>query len=144
MQSAPVLLPAVALVAWTAVVWIWMYVMRISVIRRERIPTQALADRERGRKLLAEATKPADNLANLFELPVLFYVGLIVFHVTGTADGTVLAMGWSYVALRIVHSIIHITYNRVLHRFTVYVLSSLVLFGLWGILAYHLLGGTTA
>jgi hypothetical protein len=142
MNTEQILLPAVALVAWTAVVWVWMYRRRGSEMRKHRVAVQQLANKERLRQLLPAATAPADNLANLFELPVLFYVGLIVFHVTGTADGTVLVLAWLYVGLRIAHSIIHITYNRVMHRFTVYALSSLVLFGLWGVIGYRLLAGT--
>jgi len=41
---------------------------------------------------------------------------------------------WIYVALRCVHSFIHLTYNRVIHRFVVYALSAVVLFVLWGTL----------
>ena len=34
-------------------------------------------------------------------------------------------------ALRALHSLIHVTYNRVVHRFLVYVASTLLLFGMW-------------
>lgn len=53
---------------------------------------------------------------NLLELPVLFYVVGLMLYVTAGASSLVLALAWSYVALRILHSVIHLTYNKVVHR----------------------------
>jgi hypothetical protein len=58
---------------------------------------------------------------------------------TGVATGVFLALAWAFVVLRIVHSFIHCTYNRVMHRFTAYLLSSLVLWVIWVYLALQLL-----
>jgi hypothetical protein len=49
----------------------------------------------------------------------------------GSTPGFVTA-AWAYVALRSLHSLIHVTYNRVMHRFLVYVASTLLLFAMWG------------
>ena len=40
---------------------------------------------------------------------------------------------WLYVALRYIHSFIHLTYNGVIYRIAVYVLSTVILFMLWGV-----------
>jgi hypothetical protein len=68
---------------------------------------------------------------NLLELPMLFYVGGLMYYVAGKVDGVVLAVAWTYVALRAIHSVIHVTYNNVMHRLTVFALSNGVLGVFW-------------
>ena len=74
---------------------------------------------------------PNRNYMNLLELPMLFYVGSLMFYVTSRVDALVLAVAWLYVGLRIVHSIIHLTYNKVMHRLAPFALSNLVLIAYW-------------
>ena len=71
------------------------------------------------------------NYMNLLELPVLFYIAGLMFYVAGRVDGTVLAVAWTYVALRAVHSTIHLTYNKVVHRLIAFAASSVVLAAFW-------------
>ena len=81
-----------------------------------------------------------DNLRNLFEIPVLFYFATAVIIFSDRADGTFIAMSWAFVLLRYLHSIIHLSYNRIAHRFVVYALSSLVLWAIWFRYGWLLLG----
>ena len=74
---------------------------------------------------------PNRNYMNLLELPMLFYVGSLMFFVTGKVDAVVLGVAWLYVALRIVHSIIHLTYNNVRHRLIPFAASNVVLVVYW-------------
>ena len=74
---------------------------------------------------------PNRSLMNLLELPMLFYVGSLMFFVTGKVDGPVLTVAWVYVALRVVHCAIHLTYNNVRHRLIPYALSNVVLLTYW-------------
>jgi hypothetical protein len=74
---------------------------------------------------------PNRSYMNLLELPVLFYVGGLMFFVAGKVDGVALAVAWIYVALRIVHTAIHLTYNNVMHRLIPFAASNLVLLGFW-------------
>ena len=74
---------------------------------------------------------PNRSLMNLLELPMLFYVGSLMFFATEKVDGVVLAVAWAYVALRAVHSAIHLTYNNVRHRLIPYALSNVVLVTYW-------------
>ena len=78
-----------------------------------------------------EVAIPNRNLMNLLELPMLFYVAALMHYVTGKVDPMVLGIAWTYVALRAVHSLIHVTYNNVIHRLTVFALSNLVLGAFW-------------
>lgn len=126
-----ILLPMIALVLLTAIVWARLYLTRIGAMRRRRIPPQALATRAGAAALLADVAAPSDNLLNLFELPVLFYVLTILLYVAGLASTGYLVLASIYAALRYAHSFIHLTYNRVMHRFLVYVASCAVLWAMW-------------
>jgi hypothetical protein len=74
---------------------------------------------------------PNRNYMNLLELPMLFYVGSLMFFVAGKVDGVVLAVAWLYVALRALHSLVHLTCNNVRHRLTPFAASNLVLIAYW-------------
>lgn len=135
-----ILMPAIALVAVTFVVWCWMYFTRLRYLRANRIDPNSIATRERGAARLEPVSAPSDNFQNLFEMPVLFYVLIILLFDTGHANSGFVSAAWAFVALRTLHSAIHCTYNDVMHRFTVYALSSLVLWGMWAAFAVRLLG----
>lgn len=129
--------PVLAMVALTFAVLLTLFRHRIGEMRERRIRPQALATaRDAAREL--EHTAAADNLRNLFELPVLFYVLFALLPASGVATGPFILGGWLYVALRATHSAIHCTYNRVRHRFIAYVASTLVLLGLWLMFAIKL------
>jgi hypothetical protein len=119
--SDPIWLPCVALVGLTALVWVKLYADRLGEMRARRIDPQELAT----------TRAAADNFRNLFEVPVLFYLLCIALAVTGASTPAFVAAAWGYVVLRALHSLIHVTYNRVVHRFLVYVASTLLLFGMW-------------
>ena len=78
------------------------------------------------------------HVINLFEMPVLFYVVGILILQTGQTGILTLSLAWAYVALRYLHSYIHLSSNKVIHRFRVYVLSCLVLIALWLTMFIHL------
>ena len=74
---------------------------------------------------------PNRNLMNLLEMPVLFYAVCVAIFVVGVVDRTMLWLAWAYVALRAAHTLVHLTYNNVLHRLGVYAASNVVLVVLW-------------
>jgi hypothetical protein len=128
-----------ALVFLTFFVWIYMYVTRLSEIRRKRIDPQDLDTRVHGQALLTESSRQADNLKNLFELPLLFYVAALLSMVLMIQDQFLVELAWGYVALRYIHSFVHCTYNRVMHRFMAYAASCIVLIFIWARLAAYIL-----
>jgi hypothetical protein len=79
----------------------------------------------------ADVSIPNRNYMNLTELPVLFYVACLMFYVTARVDINVLWLAWIYVALRALHSLIHLTYNNVMHRLSVFAISNFILIWLW-------------
>ena len=130
MTTDPVWLPCSAMVGVTALVWFKLYADRFAEMRAKRINPQSLATvRAAAGKL--ERTQAADNFRNLFEVPVLFYVLCVAISVNGGSTSGFVAAAWAYVGLRALHSLIHVTYNRVTHRFLAYAASTLLLVGMW-------------
>ena len=121
--------PVFAMIALTAAVWGRMYVVRIAEMREKRIHPQSVATS--GTKGKLENTQAADNFNNLLEMPVLFYLLSVILMMTNLGNLALLTMAWLFVLLRVVHSGIQCGYNKVMHRFKVYVASSLVLFAMW-------------
>jgi hypothetical protein len=70
-------------------------------------------------------------MMNLLEVPLLFYVACLMYFVAGKVDGVVLATAWTYVALRVIHTLIHLSYNRVLHRLVPFAISNILLLAFW-------------
>lgn len=137
-QMAPILFPCIALVALTALVWLRMFHQRIGEMVTRRISAQSLSDSTKARERLQSITA-ADNFRNLFETPVLFYLLCICLAMTGLVEPLFLVGAWAYVALRVLHSFIHVTYNRVMHRFTTYALSCVLLLSMWAVFAFKLI-----
>jgi hypothetical protein len=131
--------PAVAMATLTFAVWLRMYFARVAQMKRDRIHPQAVATSAQAAARLTDSAA-ADNFRNLFELPVLFYVAVLVAVQTQQATALTLGLAWLFVALRVVHSAIHVTYNKVVHRFSVYVAGGSVLWVLWAVLAFGLWG----
>jgi len=138
MNADPVWLPCAAMVGVTALVWVKLYADRLGEMRARRIDPQAVATaREAAGQL--QRTQAAENFRNLFEVPVLFYVLCMALAVSGSTTPGLVTAAWVYVGLRALHSLIHVTYNRVVHRFLVYVASTLMLFGMWAVFVAGLL-----
>lgn len=74
---------------------------------------------------------PNRNLMNLLELPVLFYVACLTLFVSEQVTQLQLYLAWGYVALRAVHSLVHLTFNHVLVRLTFFAASNIVLAVMW-------------
>ena len=84
----------------------------------------------------------ARHVINLLETPPLFYLGAIIAFVTSQSGSLLLGLAWAYVALRLVHTVIHLGGNVVLWRFRIFVLSMLVLMAFLVLIAYGLIGTT--
>lgn len=139
MDSARALLaPTFLLVAAAALVWAIVLYQRVTNIARRRVSPQRFATRTEGAQHGA-ATAASDNLLNLFEVPVLYYTLVAVLLATGRADATFTGLAWAFAGLRLLHSTVHVTYNRVTHRFALYVLSSVALWIAWLRLAWLIL-----
>lgn len=111
--------------------------VRVAEMRARRIPPQSVSNsREIAARL--ENLTAADNLRNLFELPVLFFAACIALAVMDLVTPLQLWLAWTFVALRAAHSLIQTTYNRVMHRFTVFLLGLFCLMAMWSVFTIQL------
>jgi len=130
MRNQLIFMPIFGQVALTLMVWVWLYVTRLSTMHKKKMDPEILRE-ESGYVHLKEVVNPSDNFENLFEMPVLFFA-LGGFAILSGKTDPILGFGmWGFVWLRAIHSIIHCTYNRITHRFAAYFFSSLILWGLW-------------
>ena len=129
--------PMLVQVLLVLVVWVLVFVMRAFDIRRHDINPQDLAERSQARSLLRSRSAD-DNFSNLCELPPLFYAAVLCNYLTGTVDAWSLALACVFVLGRVVHSLIHLSYNNIMHRFRVYLLSSAALWGYWVLLGWRI------
>lgn len=126
--QADILVPFAAMLLLTLVVWVYMYVRRLSYMFANGIDPQRLASPEGKAATLPEAIeRPANNLKNLFEMPVLFYAVVLALYGMSAVDATDVQLAWAFVVLRALHSAVHCTFNHVKTRFTFYFLSCLAL-----------------
>lgn len=125
------LLPAIALMMVTFVVWINMFVRRAIAIKAQGLDPQDYPTPEKFNQALSDRVQaPANCFKNLFEMPVIFYALTAFVVATSTGDQIFLNMAWAFVGLRALQACVHCSYNRVMHRFYAYLSSSLVLWGM--------------
>jgi hypothetical protein len=121
------LAPIVTLIAWTLLVWIWMYAKRIPAMNRAGIDPQAARHPGSLNVLPADVRQVAENYNHLMEQPTIFYALAFAVQLSGQADGLSVMLGWAYVGLRVLHSLVQGTINIVVIRFTLFSLSTIVL-----------------
>jgi hypothetical protein len=128
-----ILKPVVALAAWTMVMWVWMYATRIPAMSAAKLDPDSLArdpSKTLDDLLPASVQWKAHNYNHLHEAPTVFYAVAIVLAMIGQGDGLNATIAWGYVGLRVVHSLVQATVNKVMVRFMVFSLSSLALMAL--------------
>ncbi len=143
-MHAEILKPIVALVAWTLVMLVWMLATRLPAMKAAGAKLGSLvgsgpADAERG--LPREIQWKAHNYNHLHEQPTLFYAICLVLAMTGTGNGLNATIAWAYVGLRIAHSLVQATSNRVAARFVLFLLSTACLVALTHNAAFVVLHG---
>ena len=133
MVEMDILQPVVALAAWTMVMCLWMYFTRIPAIKARKLDPDSFVrdpDATLDKLLPAQVQWKAHNYNHLHEAPTVFYAVAVVLAIIGQGDGLNATLGWLYVAMRVVHSLIQATVNKVTLRFAVFVASSLILMAL--------------
>lgn len=129
-MNAQILQPVVALAVWTMVMWVWMYATRIPAMGAAKIEADSLV--QQGAKSLDELLPAnvqwkAQNYNHLHEAPTVFYAVALALALLGAGNGINATLAWAYVGLRVVHSLVQATVNKVMLRFLIFVLSSIVL-----------------
>jgi len=125
-MMSTILTPVLALVAWSLVMWFWLYATRIPAMQKAKIdPQRAVQEGTLGLK--GPAQWPADNYNHLMEQPTIFYALAFYVYLSGTETTLNVALAWAYVGLRVLHSFVQSIGNIVRLRFTVFSIASLCL-----------------
>jgi hypothetical protein len=147
MTELSILQPVVALAAWTMVMWVWMYGTRLPSMAAAQVDPHKLAhdpETTLDRSLPAHVQWKAHNYNHLHEAPTVFYAVALTLYLLGEGDERTAILGWAYVGLRVLHSLVQATVNKVVIRFVLFALSSSVLIALIALAARAVFVGEIA
>lgn len=130
-MTTAILWPTIALVALIFSVWVQVPFRRVAYIRRNPPRREDFATGDAAARYFAPIDLPANNLANLFEMPVLFFALVPLLLLTRHAGTVETVLAWAFVALRAAHSVIHTGSNVIRIRFLIYGASCAVLLAMW-------------
>lgn len=135
---SPIFVPMAILALWT------MHVLLLIPIARFKAGGQGQVTAEDFRYGESERVPdhvrlPNRNFMNLLEVPVLFYVACFTAFLTNNVDNLILSLAWVFVALRMGHSLVHLSYNKVMHRMALFAVGNVVISVIWWVLLYRLL-----
>lgn len=121
--------PMLTLMAWTALMLLQVPIRRFRAYFAGRV---AYHDFDCGESAAVphDVAVPNRVFMNLLEVPVMFYLLCLMCFITGLVTPLVCTLAWVYVALRVAHSLIYLTYNRVFHRFLVFASSNMLVLAL--------------
>ena len=118
--------PFFATVFLTLLVWVYMYIRRISFITGRKLSQQELSVPGTLAQISPpNVSNPSDNLKNLFEIPVLFYALVLYLFITKQVDTVYVNAAWVFVVFRALHSAVHCTFNLIMLRFYLYLCATL-------------------
>jgi hypothetical protein len=129
-MQADIIKPLAILAIWTMIMWVWMYATRLPAIFKAKIDSDAMVKSgvtSFDGVLPPEVQWKAHNYNHLHEAPTVFYAVSLALVFMGAGNGLNATLGWVYVGLRITHSLVQVTVNKVTVRFALFALSSFVL-----------------
>jgi hypothetical protein len=127
MNQAAIFQPFLATMLLTLVVWVYMYGRRLRFIFSSGLDPKQMTPLELARLSPPQVSTPSDNLKNLFELPTVFYAVVLYIHVTHQVDAAFVGAAWGFFLFRVLHSLVHCTFNFIPLRFVLYVISACAL-----------------
>ncbi len=134
MEYSPILVPVVALVAWSLIMMLWMVATRFPAMRKAGISLSSAPPGSRGSQLDGviddRAQWKSHNYNHLMEQPTLFYAIAITLALMDMGGGLNYWLAWGYVGFRVLHSLVQVTFNRLTYRTPLFLLASLCLIGL--------------
>lgn len=133
MDGHDILGPVAALASWSMVMWAWMYATRLPAMQKAKVDADKLVGNTGTTLddlLPAEVQWKAHNYNHLMEQPTVFYAVALALAIGGMGDGLNAQLAWAYVGLRVIHSLVQVTVNKVMVRFSIFALGSLALIAL--------------
>ena len=125
-----ILFPVFGMVLLTFLVSPFVVAARINSVRTRAVRLEYF-EVFRGSEPPDRVIQTTRHWANLYEAPVLFYVACLMAYVVQVNSPWLVGLAWAYVAARMAHSCIHLTYNRIKHRFRAFAISQMILLAMW-------------
>jgi hypothetical protein len=122
--------PLLAQVALTALIWATLLTARLVSMLRNGVGMEELKGEEGYRKL-ADTDAISDNFENQFEVPILFYLVLVLLMISGKNDSGIVTASWIFVGTRVAHALVHCTFNSVYVRFATFFAGCVTLAWMW-------------
>lgn len=126
-----IILPMAALVFWTLIVLTLIPIIRARAAFNGRVHVKDFRYGESA-SVPGDVSLPNRDYMNLLELPVLFYAACLVLLATNRVDPLMISLAWTFVAARVVHSLIHLTTNNVIHRLLAFACGVIIVLAMWG------------
>ncbi|HIO93077.1 MAG TPA: hypothetical protein EYG68_09600 [Leucothrix mucor] len=138
MHQTTIIYPLIGMVFLTFFVGVKMLFSRIRAVRVDGM-NPAFFTLNKGAKQPNYLIKVTQHYENLFELPLLFYVAIMVIYTSGITDSIFFGLALLFVIIRCTHAFIHITYNNLSHRRNAFLIGTIVLFIIWLRISFHFL-----
>ena len=116
--------PVFFLVLWTFVIFLIMAYGRVRFLKN---PQDAAHTKNVKTVGPAWVERTVDNYNHLFEQPVAFYAVTISIAIINNFDPVLIQCAWAFVCIRIIHSIVQLTFNLVVLRFILFVAGWLII-----------------
>lgn len=139
MNQNLIVFPCLALICWTFIVLLRMFSTRVSGVKSGEVDFRYFKTYNTGGNLPVKMIQAGRNFTNLFEVPTHFFAVCAFTLITQRVDQIMLTMAWAYVFLRVIHSLIHLSSNKIGPRMTAFAVSCMVLFSMTVRLGYLLL-----
>lgn len=124
------LYPMFFMVMLTFVILLFTLRIRLASVRRGEV-SLSYYSMFQGEEIPDLVIKTGRNVANLFEVPVLFYAAGVLYVALEMSDPVPVTLAWVFVTARVIHTGIHLSYNNVMHRLIVFGLGNLSVLGMW-------------
>jgi len=124
MNQLALLTPVFVLILWTFIIFL---IMSYGRSRFMKDPQDAAHTKDLKGTLPAWLERTGDNYNHLFEQPVAFYVVTLSIALVNSIDPLMMQLAWAFVILRIIHSLVQLTFNLVLVRFMIFLIGWLII-----------------
>ncbi|PCH85425.1 MAG: hypothetical protein COB26_03805 [Piscirickettsiaceae bacterium] len=122
--------PLSAMLFLVLILFVFLFVARMSALYSKKV-NLTYFEVFNGTQPPVYLTKVTNNVNNLFEVPPIFYMAVLLVLLFDIENETMLFNAWGFVIARYIHSLVHITVNNYLMRGGIFTVSIYFLVMLW-------------
>jgi len=127
MEQSVIFQPMVLQAGLMVIVGFWLIWARVGSVARGKVDMKDVA-KHGWQGWMKQA---GDSYSNQYELPVLFFALCLILFLTNSVTSLAVTLAWVFAVSRIVHALIHLTFNHIMTRFSVFFIGVLSLTGLF-------------